>query len=468
MSSRRVAVVALATCLCAAMPGAAAPSAGGKSVRVEHYDPATTPTRGPVQAPVTVELFFAPQIRGGTTNGLPVYRQLEALQQKHPTRIRIVYRVVRRGAQGPMQPTLALEAYAQGRFFEMVAALHGQRVNMTKDQLLELASKTGLDSQRAGRAIAEDRYGAVLDDNERRLERLRGATAPMVFFNDKPLKVSLSAVTERELEIAYEDAYERALELLDRGIAQKDLLAAFDAQILQDVQPLVVTTGPVEEDYEGEVVDHPLANPPLTLSGLPSLGQPDAPRGKPGGEAAPVPIVLLCRPNDDKCSAMMRIAPKLNKIYRGEVRILWAPWFDVLRREDAAELTLLGDAALCAEQVGSSPDDLDASPGWLWVSEMFSQVSRAHGRRSAPDKLIDSVAERLGIDPVALSACRARMANATLEWIESARRSGVVGSPAIVIGGRIYEGLNDEVAIKALVEAELAPGVLGRCATTGC
>jgi protein-disulfide isomerase len=455
-----------------AATAAAAPAPGGKSVRVEHYDPATTPTRGPSNAPVTVELFFAPQIRGGNTNGLPVYRQLEALQQKHPTRIRIVYRVVRRGAQGPMQPTLALEAYAQGKFFEMVTALHTQRVNMTKDQLLDLAAKTGLDPQRANRAIGEDRYGAVLDENERRLERLRGATAPMVFFNDKPLKTSLSAVTDKDLETAYADAYDRALELLDKGIAQKDLLAAFDAQILHDIQPVVVTASPLEDNFDGEIVDHRLASPPLSLTGLPTLGRPDSPRA--GGversstEPAPVPIILLCRPNDDKCNAMMRIAPKLNKIYRGEVRLVWAPWFDVLRREDAAELTLLGDAALCAEQVGSSPDDLDASPGWLWVTEMFSQISRSHGRRSTPDKLIDSVAQRLSIDPLSLSACRARMANTTLDWIESARRSGVVGSPAIVIGGRIYEGLNDETAIKALVEAELAPGVLGRCATTGC
>lgn len=458
--SHRVGVIA---CVLAAMPAMAAPTVTpplGKSVRVEHYDPATTPARGPANAPVTIELFFAPQIRGGTTNGLPVYRQLEALQQKHPTRIRIVYRVVRRGAQGPQQPTLALEAYAQGKFFEMVAALHAQRVNMTRDQLLDLAKKAGLDPQRADRAIVEDRYGSVLDDNERRLERLRGTTAPMVFFNDKPLKTSLSSLTDNELEAAYADAYDRAIDLLDKGIAQKELLAAFDSQILQDIQPVVVTASPLDDNFEGEIVDHPLANPPLSLTGLPSLGRPDA--------HAPVPIILLCRPNDDKCNAMMRIAPKLNKIYRGEVRLVWAPWFDVLRREDAAELTLLGDAALCAEQVGSSPDDMDASPGWLWVSEMFSQISRSHGRRSAPDKLIDSVAQRLSIDPTALSACRARMANTTLDWIESARRSGVVGSPAIVIGGRIYEGLNDETAIKTLVEAELAPGVLGRCATTGC
>ena len=459
MIHRRVGVAALVLALAA--PVIAAPEGpDGHVVRIEHYDRATTPARGPSNALVTVELFFAPQIRGNTSGGLPIYQRLEALQARHPTRVRVVYRVVRRGAQGPQQPTLALEAYAQGKFFELVAALHAQKSNMTRDQLLELAKKSGLDPQRAERAIVEDRYGTILDENERRLERMRGTTAPMVFFNNKPMKTALSAVSDNELELAYADAYDRARDLLDKGIAQKDLPAAFDSQILQDAQPMVVTTGPLDEDLDAVVVDHPLADPPLALTGMPSLGRADA--------AAPVPIVILCRPNDDKCSALMRIAPKLHKVYRGEVRIVWAPWFDVLRREDAAELTLLGDAALCAEIIGSSPDDLDASPGWLWVSEMFSQISRSHGRRSSPDKMIDSVAARLGIEKPALSACRARMATTTLDWIDRARRSGVTGSPAIVIGGRIYEGLTDETAIKTLVEAELAPGVLGRCATTGC
>jgi protein-disulfide isomerase len=67
-----------------------------------------------------------------------------------------------------------------------------------------------------------------------------------------------------------------------------------------------------------------------------------------------------------------------------------------------------------------------------------------------------------------LSACRARIARATLDWIAAARRSGVNGSPALVIGGRIYPGLNDEATIRQLIDAELAPGVLDRCATTGC
>ena len=54
------------------------------------------------------------------------------------------------------------------------------------------------------------------------------------------------------------------------------------------------------------------------------------------------------------------------------------------------------------------------------------------------------------------------------ETRDAARQSGVTSSPSVVIGGRIYPGLNDPTVIQQLVEAELAPGVLGRCATTGC
>jgi len=163
----------------------------------------------------------------------------------------------------------------------------------------------------------------------------------------------------------------------------------------------------------------------------------------------------------------MRVLNRVHNTYRGEIRLVWAPWFEVAR-EDAAELTLLGDAALCAERVGSSPDDLDASPGWQWVSEVYTQLSRAHGRRITPDKLIDGVSAKQHVDTGQLSACRARLASATLDWIAAARQSGVTSSPSIVIGGRIYPGLNDPSVIQQLVEAELAPGVLGRCATTGC
>jgi hypothetical protein len=279
----------------------------------------------------------------------------------------------------------------------------------------------------------------------------------MVFFNDKPLRGTLTSIGESEYEKAYLDAYDRALDLLDKGIEQRDLMQAFDAEVLHAAQPPVVSMS--SGDDGDEIYEHPLADPPLDLTGLPSLGKPDA--------RAPVPVVLLCRPNEAMCYATMRILRNVHSVYRGEIRLVWAPWFDVTM-EDAAELGMLGDAALCAERVGSSPDDLDSSPGWQWVTEALAHYGRIHGRKIAPDKLIDNVAAKLHIDSKQLSACRARIANATFDWIARARRSGVIASPAIVIGGRIYHGLAEQSVIQQLVEAELAPGVLGRCATTGC
>jgi len=439
-------------------PAAPTRPAGGV-VRVDHYDPQAVPTKGPANALVTVELFFAPSTNNNAA--FPALRQLEALQQKHPTRMRLVYRVIQRSAQppGPQLPTLALEAFAQGKFFELLAAVQLERQTLTRDKMLELARRVGVDPARAERAITDDRYRDVINANEHRIERLRGTTAPIVFFNGKPVRSSPRSTTDADYENAYQEAYERARDLVDRGVASKDLPAALEAQIRDTSPPTMIPIGTSDEDLVGDPTDNPLISPPLTLSGLPTLGAPEV--------KAPVPIVLLCRPNDTGCNTTMRGLRKIADMFRGEVRVVWAPWFDVTR-EDAAELSLLADAALCGEQLGSNPDDFDASPGWQWVVETYSHIARQHGRRVPPEPLIDSVAAKLRIEPKAMSACRARMARTALDWIGSARRSGVTGSPSVVIGGRLYPGLNDDSTIRQLVEAELAPGVLERCATTGC
>ncbi|MGE0872568.1 MAG: DsbA family protein [Kofleriaceae bacterium] len=427
-------------------------------IRVEHYDPSTTPARGPSNAPVTVELFFAPSVNGAAR--LPVYRLLDRLQKRHPTRIRVVYRIISRGASppGPQLPTLALEAYVQGKFFEFIDAIHAPpprgTTALTREQMIEVGRGVGLDPQRLERAIAEDRYRAVISANERRLDRLRMTRAPNVFFNDKAPRESISDLTEADLERAYVDAYERAMDLIDRGVDPSQLMSAFDADSLRSPRRIAIPTLSNAEREEG-VHGHPLANPPLDFTGMPSQGRP--------GAAAAVTIAVLCRPNDTQCGYTLRNAATVQRLYDGEVRLVWAPWFDV-SREDTANLSLLGDAALCAEQVGSSSDDLEASPGWRWITEAYAQIQRSARGRMPADELIDWLAVRLGIDSAALSSCRARMASTTLEWIAQARRSGVRHSPTIVVGGRIYAGVQDEMLIQQIVDDELAPGVLGEAA----
>lgn len=419
----------------------------GQVVRVEHRDPDTSPSRGPASAPVTIEVFFAPQTN--MQSRVPAYRMVERLQAAHPTRIRVIYRI--RSLSGQLMiPNAALEAHAQGKFFELMDELHRTRNSLTNADILELGKKLELDAPRLAAAINGGRYKQILDDNNVRHGRLsRGTSSSQTtFFNTKPLGGSPAGLPE-DYERAYNDAYERAQEMIDRGVDARHLMDAFDSQILRGAGPFVVATA--SDNGDDPELSHKLASPPLALAGLPSRGKP--------GATAPVPIVLLCRPSDDdQCADTLGQLGRVYLTYPDEVRLVWAPWFDV-RREDAATLTLLGDAALCAEKLGSA-EKLDESPGWQWVER---QLQSTRGR-TPPDRLIDKIAAEVDIDPAQLSACRARTANATLAWIERARKSGVTGAQALVIGGRIYPGRLEQATIQRLVEAELAPGVLGEVA----
>ena len=78
--------------------------------------------------------------------------------------------------------------------------------------------------------------------------------------------------------------------------------------------------------------------------------------------AAAVPVAVLCRPNDAACMNLLRIVEAEVRLHPDDVRVVWAPWFEVAGN-DAADLTLLGDAALCAEAIGSNHGKLTTSPG---------------------------------------------------------------------------------------------------------
>jgi hypothetical protein len=446
----RAGLCALIGLVALAAPAAAQPRpAAGHAERVEYRDLATPPSRGPASALVTIEVFIVP----GPNMPTSALRLLQQLADRHPMRVRVVYRILKSGSL-LLAASAALEAHAEGKFFELMdelAKLHTAAIK--KEELLDLARKVGVDPQRVALATQFEHYRDVLDANQRRFERLHAGNTPSVLFNARAPKVALGGVTAADLDREYDAAYDRAIDKLERGYPLSGLAAAFDDEAMSATQPVVITAGSSDDDTERSPLDHPLATPPLKLDGLPSFGKP--------GATATVPIVVLCRPNDAACSNLLRVVEPEMRLYPDDVRVVWAPWFDV-GREDAIELTMLGDAALCAEAIGSNQGELTTSPGWVWVKEMYTQTSRSHSKKLAADKLIEAVAAKLDVDARRLAGCRARMVSNTLAWIEAARRSGVPGAnAAVVIGGRIYDGLTDQTLIQALVEAELAPGVLG-------
>ena len=454
-------LLAAATVIAAAQPATSAPapagSPGGEVIRVEHRDPSALPSRGPLHALVTIEVFFTP----GQSSRVQAYRNLERLQEHHPSRIRLVYRIVKSGGQ-TRTPYAALQAHAEGRFFEFMDALNAARdprLGLPDKELIEVGQKVGLDPDRLALAIANPprAYVEVLDANERRRkQRLPGQPAlPSALFNGRAPSTHLSALGMADLEKEYERAKDLAEDLLDRGADRGTLAEALD-ELAEPPREISVRAGPTDEDLGDDPGEPVLATPPLDLHGMPSYG-PDH---------AATTIVVLCNPTSSNCLHPMRAARNIRDWYPDSVRVVWAPFFD-LTREDAAELALLADAALCAEKVGITLEDQDqtfgnpASAGWRWVEAVLAETYR---RRIAPTRVLDRVAGKLRVDRRAFATCRAQLAGTSVGWIEGARRAGVRVTPSTVVGGRIYGPITDHTTLQLLVEAELAPGLLGEAA----
>ena len=377
------------------------------------------------------------------------YRWLAELAAKHPTRVRLVYRVLEANGNALLPPA-ALEAEAEGKFADFMDAINAERQQISKPRLLEIGAKLGMDLGRLDEATKK--HNPVLDANARRLARYH-RSSPDALFNGAAPTHQLSQLGTQDLESEYGRAYDRALELIDRGADPSELADAFDAEALSTVVPDIHASGPTDENIENEPLDPPLASPPLDLRGLPSFGLADA----------AVPIVLLCKPTSLNCATMLAQAKEVQRLYPDRVRVVWAPWYDVTQ-DGSSDLGLLADAALCAEVVGTGDDnpvDDASSSGWRWVEGVLSDVKDRRGRRSSAVDMIDRVAKRLRVDADAFSSCRATTAGAATARIAAERRSGVRASPSLVVGGRVYHGgVSSRAALQALVEAELAPGVL--------
>jgi hypothetical protein len=441
----------LAACLAFAEPAVSAPR--GSVIQVEHRAPTALPAKGPPNALVTIELFFTPY--QGSRN--QAYRNLERLQANHPSRIRLVYRIVSGGGQARM-PYLALYAHTEGKFFELMDALNGIRTTPTDKDLIELAKKIGLDPDRVAAAWSKPprAYDDVLEANElRRKQRIHGSPSlPNVLFNGRAPTTPLIALGMTDLENQYRAAKDLAEEVLDRGADRGALAQALD-ELSDPPQDITVPSGPTDEDLGDDPGDPVLADPPLDLRGLPSYGPVEA----------ATTIVVMCSPISSNCVQPMRAARSIRDWYPDQVRVVWAPYYD-LTREDAADLSLLADAALCAEKIGITLEDRDesfgnaASPGWRWVEAVLDE----NRRRISPDKILDKVAGKLRVDRRAFATCRAQLAGTSIAWIEAARRAGVRVTPSTVVGGRIYGPITDHGTLQLLVEAELAPGILGEAA----
>lgn len=406
--------------------------------RIDHKPAGEAPSVGPSTAPVTIELFF---VAGASPTKGP-YEQLRKLQEAHPSRIRLVFRVLQRGSN-LLSPVAALEAAAQGKFDDFMAALL-KKSNVRREQLLDMARTVGLDTARLEQAWDDGRHDAELTANDARWRRLHGRNMPPdASFNSQMLSRPIVSLDYDELEVMYQDAYDQSLDRLDRGVPIAHLVDAFDRDALTDRPATPLAPGPIDDPDPDDTADAQgvLLAAPLDTRGWPSTGPADA----------PVQVVVLCNLRSVNCrNQIVDKALPVGATF-DEVRITWGPMFDP-SADDAAATTLVNDAALCAEELGG---------GWTWVEQAAQAAYRRHGKPADPDKEIDDAIAATDLDSAAMSRCLAAGAGASARAVERIRAAGVKSGPALVVGGRVYPGgVGDKRMLQALVEDELAPGIL--------
>jgi protein-disulfide isomerase len=387
------------------------------------------PARGPELAPVTVELFctyVAPQC--GTYDNV-----LEQLAERHPERLRVVYRQLPiEYRDAPLLAEAAYEAQAQGRFFELQDELYALRGAVSRKELTKAAKRAGLELKKLEAALADGRHKAkVAQDKKWAKDQFGISAAPAVVWNAKHMNGAVDLDTFEDL---YDAAYADAKQRIADGTPLRKLYPA----VIKDAAEERARSTRRSSRASGEGtpdIDLHAERTHVSTEGAPALGSADA----------GVTVVFFGDFECPFCRRMQKIVQQLDQLYPGQVRIVFKhfplPFHSNART--AAEV-----AACAAEQ------------GKFWeVHEAIYRQSRVLKR-----DLLVKLAGEAGLDTVKLErdldskGC----AEAVDRDIREGEELGVEATPTLFINGLKVVGQQSLDDLRYVVDEELRPGVLER------
>jgi protein-disulfide isomerase len=439
---RCLTLAALACAMVAQPVAEGEPAAKKKSrqiVTVLHRPPASVPSLGSQAAPVTIEFFCN---FGDGTKSAQVDRLLTQLYERHPRRLRILYRLVGSGKQSNMHLEAAQEAFVEGRFRQFIDALFPEPTRPPRaSDVTDAARKAGVDARRIEEALEDARHAETILANHYYQKRRRLKRVPGIVVNGEPYDRGAPKSIE-ELEALYDEAYAHSKQLLDDGVEPARLYG----RLLEDVaaaQPdPIIGPGAVDGLEPGERMPD---GPPRVVTIAPEAGA----RAR-GREDAPVPLVFYCNFQTRNCATFAETLEEIAAAYPDEVKLVFRHFYDPEDRRQA-EARLLGAAGVCAEKQGRF---------WSYYELAF----RLARQGQVPTYLIEDVGKALELDTEVFGRCLAQRPTHRAVEAEraAARRAGIRHTPSLVLGGRLYTGTKSFDELSALIDRELMPGVLGR------
>lgn len=434
-----------ALCCAIAAPAAAAPPAGtakGRQiVTVLHRPPASVPSLGSQTAPVTIEFFCN---FGDGTKSAQVDRLLTQLYERHPRRLRILYRLVGSGKQSNMHLEAAQEAFVEGRFRQFIDALFPDPTRPPRaSEVAEAARKAGVDARRIEEALEDARHAETILANHYYQKRRRLRRVPGIVINGEPYDRGYPKSIE-ELEALYDDAYGHSKQLLEEGVEPGRIYQRLVEDVAASQPDPIIGPGAVDGLEPGE---RPPDGPPRVVAIAPETGTGARARGR---DDAPVPLVFFCNFQTRNCATFAETLEEIAAAYPDEVRLVFRHFYDPTDRRQS-DARALGAAARCAEKQGRF---------WSYYELAF----RLARQGQVPSDLTEEVAGALELDTGQFSRCLAAAGTRRAVEVEraAARRAGVRHTPSLVLGGRLYSGTKSFDELSALIDRELMPGVLGK------
>ncbi|MBT8493715.1 MAG: thioredoxin domain-containing protein [Deltaproteobacteria bacterium] len=421
--------------LVAASPTGAERRRPGGVVTVAHDAPAALPTFGPSTAAVTIELFV---VNARSTTSTRLYRDLRALHQRHPTRLRVIFRF----PYSDVFSNAARVAFRQGDFRKVMDALYDGRYRR-RNQLEKVIRDLGVDWERFEPRLKAG-YHADLANHDRYYAKRWGlrqitSSRPGLLINGRPDRARRHSL--ESLERAYDEAYGRARRLLDRGVSASRLYAVLRQREINNTAPLELAIGSVDGDpvSDAERENHPSPAGYVDFRVAHFKGNSDA----------KVTLAWFCSLQSSHCGRLFRALREVERAFPDEVRLAFFHAYQGGKDQPGARRLHL--AALCAEQQGDY---------WGFLSQVYARSRRGEIK----DEYLELLAEATNLDAEQLLTCSKSPATRTRlrKALAVARRARITRTPTVVIGGLAYLGSRDYYQLSRLVEGQLREGVLGR------
>jgi protein-disulfide isomerase len=143
----------------------------------------TLMSSGPVDAAVTLELFA--DLQSPLTT--PALNVAKAIRQRYPSAVRLQFRnfPLAFHPQAALAHEAAMAAARDGRFWEFAAAVLDHQGALSRQDLIALAGRVGLDEQRFADAIHDHRYAARVDADLAAAARSEIRGSPVLLVNGR-------------------------------------------------------------------------------------------------------------------------------------------------------------------------------------------------------------------------------------------------------------------------------------------